>query len=126
MLEEALGVVIVVLVAGAVARGAVSVALGGFFAIGLGALIAATCLSILGSSAAAVTLTAISDLPSTSTAVIVLRGVLVALAQPTMSGVAMLATVIVLSYGIAKASLLALDIRILFDSHAECLQQVDK
>ena len=110
-----LGAIVVVLLF-VLLKGSVSIATGGFLSIALGGTIAATLLSLVLSSCAAICLEMLAPLPS-ETAVVFVRGLLVALAQPTMSGVNILAVLLVLGYGLNRVGSLVEDCRVLLESH---------
>ena len=117
MIEDLAGCIVIAVLAVVVLRGAYSIATGGFLSLVFGGLVLAFVLQTIvsvGSTALLALIT--SSLPDPSRAAF-LRGVLAALAQPTVSGIAVLASILVLSFAVHKVSALTEDIAILLDSH---------
>jgi hypothetical protein len=121
MIEDIVGCGLILLLALLVLRGAVSIATGGFLTIVFGGLVLSFVLQTLVSICSTALLgLMLNVLPDPSRAAF-LRGVLAALAQPTVSGIAVLAAILVLSYGAHKVSALVEDAAILLQSHEEIL-----
>ncbi|KEG07597.1 hypothetical protein DQ04_09321030 [Trypanosoma grayi] len=83
----------------------------------LGALVVALFVSVALSSCAAVLLEASSGFSSDIFAVAFVRAVLAAIAQPTITGIALLAVLVVGAASAARVGGLVEDIQILLDAH---------
>ncbi len=121
MIEDLVGCGLILLLAMLILRGAVSIATGGFLPLIFGSLVLSfvlqTLVSICATALLAFLMTALQD-PSRG---VYIRGVLAAMAQPTVSGIAVLAAILVLSFGAHKVGGLTEDIAILLQSHTEIL-----
>ncbi|KAH9598220.1 hypothetical protein LSM04_007726 [Trypanosoma melophagium] len=117
MLDVLLPSLVLLLVALVTFAGAVTIVRGGFFRLAVGALVVALLLSIFLSSCAVLLLEASSDLPNNVLLVSVMRAVLGAIAQPTISGIVLLAMLVVGASIASRVCGLIEDIQILLDAH---------
>ncbi|ORC91475.1 uncharacterized protein TM35_000064800 [Trypanosoma theileri] len=117
MLDVLLSSFVLLVVALITFAGAAIIVRGGFFRLAVGALVMALLLSILLSSCAVLLLQATSDLPQNILFVSVIRAVLGAVAQPTISGIVLLAMLFVGASSASRVCGLIEDIQILLDAH---------
>jgi hypothetical protein len=104
-------------------RGAFNVAVGGFLFSAFGAMIVAVLLSFVLSAVSSIALQGIAATPALEGQFVFVRAALAGVAQPTVTGVALLASTMVLGYGCAKAHDAVETITILLRSHKQLGEQ---
>lgn len=100
-------------------RGAFNVAVGGFLFSAIGAMIVAVILSFVLSAVSSLSLQWMSATPALEGQFVFVRAALAGIAQPTVTGVALLACTLVLGYGCAKVHDAVETITILLRSHKQ-------
>lgn len=119
MLEDAVACGVLVAVAAAVVRGGYNVAVGGFLSMAIGALAVAAALSFVVSAVATLSLQSFASSPMFEGRFMFVRAALAAVAQPTVSGIALLGTILVLGRGCSLLHHAFEDITILLACHSE-------
>lgn len=98
-------------------RGSVSIAVGGFLGHALGALVAALLLSLLSAGAASISLSVLDVAGAGTDTFVFLRALLAAVAQPTLTSVAVVGSLLVLSFLTQRSYALSDDMLTLLESH---------
>lgn len=119
MLEDAVLVAGGVALAVLVVKGATTLALAGFFTVAVGALFAGLFLNWAIAAAATLALTNFVAVDAATSSLPAVKAILIALSQPTLSGVAVTALLLVVGHGVAKATTLAADMDVLLAAQVE-------
>lgn len=118
-IDDVVACVVLAAVVLALLRGAYNVAVGGFLYSAIGAMIVAVLLSFIVSAVSVFALQWIAASPSLEGQLAFVRAALAGAAQPTVTGVSLLACTLVVGYGCARVHDAVETITILLRSHKQ-------